>query len=216
MNPLGARPELVRVLMPGLDGGAGDARKLFVVAFDPGVTTGWCVMRCDLEMLRTAGFRALCLGHPDPEMFSWKSDYFEGPEPYQAELMMALLRGTYMHGEGVFDAGPESDLFVGVIESFTLREFSQDSSLLSSPRVSAAFLALAYRVLTVPVVRQTPSEALATIDDHRLRMLNLWSGPDGKLGEHQRDATKHAAVLARKVLDPMYLASLTAQMDWLR
>lgn len=216
MNPLGARPELVRVLKPGLDGGAGDQRKLFVVAFDPGVKTGWCVMRCDLETLRSSGFRTLALAHPDPEMFAWRAGFFAGPEPYQAEQMMALLRGTYMYGEGVFNVGEESDLFVGVIESFSLRLLSSDESLLSSPRVAAAFTALAYRVLPVPVVMQTPSEALATIDDHRLRMLNLWSGPDGKDGEHQRDATKHCIVLARKVIDPLYLSSLSSQMSWLK
>jgi hypothetical protein len=217
VNPLGARPEMVRVLKPGLDGLVnGDNRKLFIVGFDPGVTTGWCVMRCDLETLRSEGFRALALANPDPDMFSWEVGSFTGPEPYQAEQMMALLRGTWMHGQGIFDAGAESDLFVGIIESFSLREFSRDPSLLSSPRVAAAFLALAYRVLTIPVVLQTPSEALATIDDHRLKMLNLWSGPDGKDGEHQRDATKHCIVLARKVIDPMYLSSISSQMGWLR
>lgn len=211
-----ARWPAVRVLKPELDLGSGaDVRKLFVVAFDPGVTTGWCVMRIDLESLRCSGLSGIALAHPDPDLFAWSSGSFLGPEPYQAEQMMALLRGTWMHGEGVFDAGEEGDYFICAMESFTLREFSQDSSLLSSPRVAAAFGALAWRSLTVPVVLQSPADALATFTDHRLKMFNLWSGPDGKDGEHQRDATKHAMLCARKAADPMWLAGLAPRMPWL-
>jgi hypothetical protein len=215
LNPLTGRPEVVRVLKPGLDGGAGYDQKLFVVAFDPGVTTGWCVMRIRLDVLMDEGLPGVCLAHPDPALFAWSSGYFQGPEPYQAELMLALLRGTWMYGEGVFDAGADSDLFVAAIEGFTLRTFSMDDSLLSSPRVSAAFLALAWRVLTVPVVKQSPADALGVFTDHRLKALNLWSGVPGKVGEHQRDATRHAALVARSAIEPRWINMMAQQMKWL-
>lgn len=209
------RPELVRVLKPGLDLGSGEEQKLFVVGFDPGVKTGWCVMRINYLALVHGGLSGVCLAHPDPEVFSWSAGYFEGPEPYQAELMMALMRGTWMHGEGVFDAGEASDLFVGAVEGFSLREFSRDDSLLAPVRVSAAFDAVAYRSLVVPLVRQTPADAMKVLPDGVLRRLNLWSGPDGKDGEHQRDATRHAGLLARKCADARWLAGILPRMGWL-
>lgn len=205
----------MRVLKPGLDGGSGDGQKLFVVAFDPGGRTGWCVMRINFLALMNSGLAGVALAHPDPEVFAWSAGYFEGPEPYQAELMLALLRGTWMHGEGVFDCGQDGDLFLCAVEDFQLRQMGGES-LLSPVRVTAMFRALSWRGLTVPVVMQSPVDAMRTFTDHQLRRLNLWSGPDGKLGEHQRDATRHAGLAARRAMDVRWLGGLSQRMSWLR
>jgi hypothetical protein len=214
VGSIGARPELVRVFKPGLDGGTADGRKLFVVGYDPGGKTGWCVMRVHLEHLLSGGLSGVALAHPDPEVFSFRAGYFEGPEPYQAEMMMALLRGTWMHGEGVWDAGEDSDLFVAVIESFHLRMMGGED-LLSPVRVSAMFAQLAWRALYLPVVPQQPSEAKRTITDEVLHKLNLWTGPDGAVGKHQRDATRHAALMVRRMTDRHYLEAMSQRMKWL-
>lgn len=209
------RPDLVRVFKPGLDGGSDDGQKLFVVAFDPGGKTGWCVMRINYAALLAGGLSGVALSHPDPEVFSFRAGFFEGPEPYQAEMMMALLRGTWMHGEGVWDAGEDSDLFVCVVESFYLRMMGGEE-LLSPVRISAMFSQLAWRSLFLPVVPQSPSDAFRTITDKVLLRLNLWTGPEGKVGEHQRDATKHAALMARRMCDVRYASALGARMPWFR
>lgn len=208
-------PEEVRVLKPGLENGSGLGRKLFLAWFDPGGRTGWCVMRINLAVLQSGGLRAVCLAHPDPEIFSFAAGYFSGPEPYQAELMLALLRGTWLHGEGIWDAGDESDLFIAGIEKFNLRQLGGDE-LLSPVRVPAAFHAISWRSLFIPVLWQTSSDAFNTVDDGLLRRLNLWTGPAGKNGEHQRDATKHAATCARKAMDPRWIEEISKKMKWLR
>lgn len=210
---LGELWPVVRVLDPGLKPDAGDERKVFVVGFDPGGTTGWCVMRINLRVLAAEGLRGVAMANPDPAIFSMETGVFTGPEPYHAEMMAALLRGTWMHSEGIFDAGPESDLFICSIESFSLREvFTSDPDLLSPVRVTAAFHSLTWRSLTVPVVSHSPSDAKRTFTDHRLKMLNLWT--DGE--EHPRDATRQAALAARKVVDSQWIARLSARMSWLR
>lgn len=208
-----AWPE-VRVLKPGIPLGCDDRRKLFVVWFDPGETTGWCVFRMDLDRLLQKGFREVAFSYGDPSVFAWAAGSFTGPESYQAELMMALCRGTWMYGEGVFDCGPESDWFVVGLESFTLWAFSSDPSLLSPPRVSAAFDVLSWRA-PFPRLWQGPRDAGDVTTDARLKALNLWSGVAGKDGEHQRDATKHAILQARKFVEPEHRRRVLPLMPWL-
>jgi len=210
-----SRLEEVRVFKPGLDGGSGDGLKIFLVGFDPGVTTGWCAMRIQLDSLLSLGFGGVASAHPDPELFSWAAGYFSGPEPYQCELMMALLRGTWLHGEGVFDAGPDSDRFVVAIEGFNLRVLSSDTDLLSPERIWGGFRQLAWRTLRPPLVTQLPVDAMRVFTDARLKAMNLWSGPPGKIGDHQRDATRHAGLLARSACDPRWLISMEERMPWL-
>lgn len=214
----GRRPPLpteVRVLKPGLEGGSGEGRKLFVVGFDPGGKTGWSVMRINIEHLRCYGFSGVCLHHPDPEVFSWSAGYFEGPEPYQAELMVALLRGTWMHGEGVWDVGNESDLMVCTIEPFTLMQLGNDETLLSPVRIAAMFRALSWRRLYVPVIGMGRVDAMRVFTDRVLQKLNLWPSIVGKDGEHPRDALRQAGLVARAATDPRWLSEISRKMNWL-
>lgn len=209
-----SRPDEVRIIKPGFDGGVTDSQKLFVVSFDMGGTSGWMACRVQLDALLNGGLRSVSVRSPDPDVFAWTSGRFTGPEPWQAELCMALVRGTWMHGEGVFDQGPESDLFVVVLERFQQRMIAGDD-LLSPVRLNAAFVQLAWRA-PFPIIMSGTSDAMRVFTDERLRNHNLWSGPPGPNGEHQRDATRHAALLLRKASSETgYLERLEMKMPWM-
>lgn len=210
-------PEPVRVIKPGFDGGSDrSSQKLFVVYFDGGGKTGWCAMRIQLDALLSSGFRGVALSSPDPEVFAWNSGFFSGPEPWQAELMMALVRGVWMYGEGDFEAGMASDLFVVGVEAFRLRVMSTSEDLLSPVRINAAFRQLSWRA-PFPLLSAGPSDAMRVFTDARLQAFNLWSGVKGPDGEHQRDATRHAALVARKAASEKgFLDNLEKQMPWIR
>lgn len=209
-------PEQIRVIKPGFEGGVADTQKLFVVAFDPGEKTGWCVMRVQLDALLAGGLRGVALAHPDPDVFSWNAGYFQGPEPWQAELMLALVRGCWSFGDGEFEMGSDSDLFIVVIEQFKLRMISMDDNLLSPVRIPAAFGALNWRVGAWPVLWSPIPDAMKVMTDERLRSFNLWSGVAGRDGEHQRDATRHAALWVRKCAEEKWLRVLEEKMSWMR
>jgi len=207
-------PEPVRVIKPGFDGGVADTQKLFVVAFDEGVTSGWCAMRIQLDALLEGGLRGVILRSPDPDVFAWSSGFFKGPEPWQAELMLALVRGTWHHGEGEFGLGRDSDLLVVVGEAYKSRMIGDDATVLAPVRVQAMFRGLSWRE-PWPFLRSPIPDAMATLPDARLKAFNLWSGVAGKDGEHQRDATRYAAMTARRCSDVGWLAELESRMPWI-
>lgn len=207
-------PAQVRVIKPGLEAPLTDVQRLFVVAFDEGVTSGWFVARVELAALVSGGLRGVALGPADPSRWAWAAGSFRGPEPWQAELMMALVRGTWMHGFGEFSLGSDSDLFVVVGEAYQSRLIADDATVLSPVRVQAMFRALSWRA-PFPFVRASIVDAMRTFTDHRLRMYNLWSGPDGASGEHQRDATRYGALVMRSLCTASHLSSMEGRMPWL-
>lgn len=207
-------PEMVRSIKPGLAAPLTDAQRLFVVAFDPGWTTGWFVARVDLDSLLSVGLRGVALRSPNPDVFAWNAGSFTGPEAWQAELMMALVRGTWLHGFGEFKLGTDSDLFVVVGEGFKARMIGDDESVLSPVRLQAAFRQLSWRA-PFPYVLANINDAMQTFTDHRLKMFNLWSGKAGKDGEHQRDATRYGSLIVRSCAQAERLAELEAKMPWL-
>lgn len=208
-------PDQVRVIKPGLEAPLTDVQRLFVVAFDEGVTTGWFVGRVEVSALITGGLRGAALGCADPSRWAWNAGRFTGPEPWQAELMMALVRGTWMHGFGEFDLGPDSDLFIVVGEGFKLRMLGDDETILSPVRIQSMFRALSWRA-PFPFVRASIVDAMKVFTDHRLRMYNLWSGPDGDAGEHQRDATRYGALVMRSLAIGSALAKAEEKMPWMK
>lgn len=208
-------PEEVRVIKPDLTAPMDrDVQRLFVVAFDEGVKTGWFVARVALHVLAAEGLRGVALRSPDPDVWEWRAGYFRGPEPWQAELMMALCRGTWMHGFGEFNLGVESDLFVVVGEGWQQRIMGDDATVLAPIRLQSMFRALSWRA-PFPFVRASISDAMNVFTDARLRNFNLWSGPAGKDGEHQRDATRYGALVLRSCAQPAVLANLEEKMPWL-
>lgn len=208
-------PETVRTIKPGLDSPLTDVQRLFVVAFDEGVTTGWFVGRVSVADLLAGGLRGAVLGPADPSRWAWNAGSFAGPEPWQAELMMALVRGTWMYGDGNFSSGPDSDLFVVVGEGYKSRLIADDATVLAPVRIQAMFRMLSWRA-PFPFVLASIVDAMHVFTDHRLRMYNLWSGPDGRAGEHQRDATRYGALIMRSMSTLSGLSSLEARMPWLK
>lgn len=207
-------PDQVRTIKPGLDAPVDDRQRLFVVAFDEGVTTGWFVARVCVETLVTSGLRGAALGPVDPSRWAWNAGRFSGPEPWQAELMMALVRGTWMYGDGEFGLGPDSDLFVVVGEGWQQREMGDDATILAPIRIQSMFRGLSWRA-PFPFVRASIVDAMRVFTDHRLRMYNLWSGPEGRSGEHQRDATRYGALVMRGMAVEKDLNSMEGRMPWL-
>lgn len=178
---------------------------LYIVGIDPGVTTGWCVLRIPYRALMVSGFRAVALNG-----IAWRVGQWTGPAPFQAEHCMALCRGVWAEGE--WRLGTDSDLFLVTIESFTLRVQSTDASLLAPVRVTEAIHTLSWRTLPAPVVQFTPSDALTVMPDSRLHALNMYT-PGRE--DHRRDATRHAILAARKMGEPGFRNTVLARMAWL-
>lgn len=209
-------PEQIRTIKPGLEAPLTDVQRCFVVAFDEGVSTGWFVARVSVEALLDGGLRGVTVGRgKDPSVFAWNAGYFQGPEPWQAELMMALVRGTWMHGFGEFDLGPDSDMFIVVGEGWQQRMMGDDATILAPIRIQSMFRCLSWRA-PFPYVRASISDAMSIFTDHRLAMFNLLSGPKGELGEHQRDATRYGALVLRGLAVGEGLASMSSRMPWLK
>jgi len=208
-------PEQIRVIKPELAAPLTDAQRLFVVAFDEGVSTGWFVARVELNALAAGGLRGVAVRSPDPSVFAWSAGCLTGPEPWQAELMMALVRGTWMHGFGEFDLGRESDLFVVVGEMWKQREMGDDETILSPVRIQSMFRALSWRA-PFPFVRANIVDAMKVFTDERLRAFNLWSGVKGKDGEHQRDATRYGGLVIRACAQRGRLEELESKMPWMK
>lgn len=181
---------------------------LYVLALDPGVVSGWAALRMDWAVLRQKGFHQTALG--GPALCAWRCGELHGPEPYQAELFLALARGLWSEGE--WEAGEDSDLFLVVIEDFVLRMFSADRELLAPVRITAMVEALSWRSLPPPVVLTSALDAFKTMPDERLRAHNLYAA-GGK--DHQRDATRHAALGARRMLEPKFRTLAVQRMAWL-
>lgn len=204
MWAFGNPPEAPRVL-PQQWPAPGEARVLYVLALDPGTTSGWAALRIDYDRLIREGFRAVMLGGG----VEWRAGELKGPEPFQAELFVALARGVWQEGE--FAAGCDSDLFVVTIEDFILDMFSRDRELLSPVRLTAQVQALTWRTLPAPVVQFSANDAKHTVGDDQLRAFNLWvRGPD-----HVRDALRHAVLTARRMVETKWRAVQVARMGWL-
>lgn len=185
-----------------------DVRHLYVVGIDPGRETGWAVVRVDLVALVQEGFTALALRARDPEVFAWACGSFLGSEPQIVDQVLALYRGVWE--DGVWDRGADSDVMVGSDESFTLRIFSSDESLLSPVRI-LAMLRYAGRDLPFPRVQHSPSDAKRVVTDERLRYLGMYAlGPD-----HLRDATRQAVLTARKMVETHFRMTVMRHCAWL-
>lgn len=188
-----------------------EVRKVVVLAFDPGVTTGWTWISVRDEVLRgmpvgedggvlsfsrrlqTGKFRSGSL-----DGSAGKRSAASGPhvawDNESVAGMMRKVRGVWK------EAGVESgkDIFFVVVEDFILRLMDQGRALLAPVRVSAAFeweMERSGAAETVPVLKQQPSEAKRVVTDERLRAWGLY---DAGSGPHSRDATRHAVLALRK------------------
>jgi hypothetical protein len=185
-----------------------DVARLYVVGFDPGGTTGWAALRLELEAL-SDGVTALALSSA-LDVFAWCTGEFVGPENHQVDMMMELLRDVWREGE--WEEGADSDVFAVAVEDFILRILQQDRALLSPVRITAAFN-YAGRDLPMPRTLQAVGDAKKVMTDERLRKLNMY---EAGVGDHRRDALRHALLLARKLTDPRVMAAWRVGCAWLR
>jgi hypothetical protein len=160
------------------DGLSGPA--LVVVWADPGVTTGWCVLRVPIE-------RLLLWGQVGSRRWLWwkVGQFRTSGTSASVDSYLALCRAAW--GK----AGEEDVVVIGY-EGFSLAMQSRDPDLLEPVRFGAV---LEDRLRGTGVVpeKQMPGER-SVITDARLRLWDLWvPGPD-----HPRDALKHGLAFFRR------------------
>lgn len=153
---------------------------LTVVWADPGVTTGWCVIRVPIGVL-------LELGQVGATARTWWriGQYRSVSTSDAVSSYLALCRT-------VWERSMEGDVVVIGCEGFSLEMLSRDVALLEPVRFLAV---LQDRLLGsgVQVEVQMPGER-KVISDDRLALWGLWV--PGK--DHGRDAQRHALVYLRK------------------
>lgn len=166
------------------DSGSEDEMQFWprVLWMDPGVLSGVAAVWFDPHAL-------FIKQQPLPRcILAWWESYVGGPENDQIDKFLDLARQM---GDGPSTPG----LVLGV-ESFVMQQFNQSKEFLAPVRLRAK---LEYAVpLWSPgrvVVSQSPSDALTTITDDRLKLWNMYTpGPD-----HIRDATRHCLLWIRKI-----------------
>lgn len=149
---------------------------LSVVWFDPGGTTGWCVMCVDGDAFLKPGLNL------ERRIVHSAAGEITGTLESQLDEIIDLV--------DLWDFAA-----VGT-EDFVLRKYSAGRELLIPVEVNAV---LRYWCKTVrrELHVQSPSLAKSTMTDERLRAAKLWTiGSD-----HARDATRHAMTFMRRCRD---------------
>lgn len=149
--------------------------------FDPGSTTGWCVVSVWDVALQDIRYRLLA------NIAGWSAGEYKGTEADITDQMMELVEAW----EGSVNS-------VG-LEDFILRKFSMGRELLAPVRIAARFEDRMYTNgksgLLVPA--QQPSLAMSMVTDERLKLWGFYNPTIGK--PHARDALRHALAYLRRM-----------------
>lgn len=167
-----------------------------LVWFDPGGTTGWCVVTVHPDALLRPDIPML------PNILHCAAGHFGGSEADNIRQCLELIADW-------------PGLVVGV-ESFRLRSRVSSTELLSPVRIRAV-LDYACWLDRKPVVVQAPATALSAMTDDRLRKMGFLqydSGVGGKIntsaggrlalhkngleGDHAYDALRHALTYLKR------------------
>jgi hypothetical protein len=155
------------------------------LAFDPGITTGWCVFRVPKERLLKRGF----IEAMRPEAGgAWNAGEFTGGDDYSVDTMLEIARLVYAEVDE--ESGDEWCILV---EDFVVRMVQMDRSFLSPVRLAAMFRR-EMRFAPVLVDMRTSSDAMNIVTDGRLRDWNLYRPGSN----HARDAQRHAILTCRR------------------
>lgn len=172
----------------------GEPEPFYVLAFDPGGTTGWAVFGVWPEAMADPAQKLLS------NVAFWSAGEFTGDEDGQVDSMLGLV-----------EAWPEeSDI---AVEDFILRQFTMARDLLAPVRVTAAFQ---YGLRSLrpgnprTYTRQQPSLAMRSVTDERLKAWGFWAPLKGL--PHARDAVKHAVTRLRLLKDQFMKESRRAEV----
>lgn len=180
------------------------SRNVSVFCVDPGVTTGWawaCLGRKELAGGDVVGAIHSARRHRsgaqggDTRFLYGQVETYRGDENQHVQELISLMLMTHNMARRT-TGGIVSTHTNLVIESFTLRLKTKDRSLLAPVRLTAA---LGYAVHVHPDLSprlhmQSPSDAMSTVTDDRLRQWDLWI----KGQQHARDAVRHLILWLRK------------------
>lgn len=188
------------------DGRSDHKGRLLIVAFDPGVTTGWswhCAskeglltlgavsslrdMRKDIPIIEMSEFgRGLDLGYEigqiEPGVGEWAEDSV-------TDQQMWLVRKAFV----AYDFDPTVDTLAVVTEDFILRMESRDRALLAPVRLNAK-LERELRGPGFSMFLQSASDAKNVVTDARLKHWNVYEAGM----QHGRDAQRHAILFMRR------------------
>lgn len=162
----------------------GEAGNLVVAWFDPGITTGWALVRVPVKRLMENG------QVQSIRWTQWKCGQynFAGDTSASVDRALEIARTAYVE---VCEAG---DVFVLGSEGFTLRMLSMDAALLEPVRFNSIIDdRLRGNEGGLWCERQQPSDAKKTITDQRLRNWSTWHPSD-----HARDGLRHAFLFLRR------------------
>lgn len=153
---------------------------LVVVWADPGVTTGWAVVRVPVRALLT-------LGQVGSVRYTWwrTGQFRHGRTSASVTSYVALCRAAW-------ERAGEDDVVVIGCEDFSLQMLSTDRALLEPVRFLAVLMDR-LEVGGVTVETQMPGER-SIITDARLKLWGLWVPAQ----DHGRDALRHALVFLRR------------------
>ena len=175
-----------------------------VIAFDPGMTTGWCIIQSSLSTWIEITSMQEKLEHSQiqtGEIYS-HDDHFVTNDYYHATEMIELVYKLSAQTLG----GPLSV----VVEDFVIRTADQKRETMSPVRITSQFDALLRFYMDegridwdIERLIQSPGDAKRTCSNERLK---LWGVYDSSSGPHQRDALRHAILATRKAATSRSLA----------
>lgn len=149
--------------------------------FDPGGTTGWCLMVVHPDALTEPDVPILS----NIEYKAWGEIGGAGMANEGEQLALSrildLVKGWPLTAVGT--------------ESFRLRQFTKDLELLTPVRINAALKYALWAGEWGQLWEQQPDLAKKTATDARLKQWGLY---DSHSGPHARDATRHAITFLRR------------------
>lgn len=187
-----------------MQGKGGKVDRVIVVAADPGDDTGWAWFECKAEELLEGGIQG---GVAQRSSCTWDAGSWEWRreglgmnrvrwENHQANLFLGLCREVWSEA----DVDPEKDVFVAVVETFTLRILQMDESLLAPVRVSSK-IDLLMEPSGLRRAGFSPADAKTVVTNERLRRWGLipadQGGESGKV-RHAIDAERQAVLFLKK------------------
>lgn len=179
---------------------------LTVVAFDPGGTTGWSVMKLSYEDLMDQqkpvheAIHTWYHGQVDCGSQSGNAGDSATANSYDLGISetgeaagVAILSNIIRQQARPAFGGLGTAV---VYEDFIIRQSNMSRDFLSPVRVTAALQQTAWESRLASEFKQQPSEAKTAITDDRLKTWKMYY--DGSAARHARDADRHALLFLRK------------------